>query len=520
MKKKEIIQLIKETVAERRKHYGVHDTYGVSSGQRRNLSGLPGVMDEEGMSSSLEARQLADSFTFDELEQLLKGKKISKEDYNGAVSYLRGWIETHPTYLPQRELDSPKRQAIRDKYLSENTTLKEMNMMPISAERIKHVFDTVNGAKDPVQTPEFWKNFFKSRYGISFPENLKNLNQEQALAMNKFANDMKDKIKEQQIGAIGTGAIETITDKILEIVNDALTQEPQLIQSDVAEDIKNVLRDWSEQEIDEIDTKTFAGVDAMQSIRKDPRFGTLSGDAKMDIEKKLKAGGTVELEENEPTDHEGRMAKSQMHKMLHYATTLSQMIDDSDQLPAWVQAKLTKASDYMSAVFHYLEYEFARTNTNLMEHIDSYRKIAKRSILMEGAIKRLFIMFDDGMTDEEIIQHYAKQGIDIPESFVAQTRKQWKDFKKSELELEMGEKEFKNSARDIVNNPQEAETGMEPREEKQLASGFTNEKLDPVGQEDDDINNDGKVDNTDKYLKNKREKTAKAIEKQKQTTKN
>ena len=139
---------------------------------------------------------------------------------------------------------------------------------------------------------------------------------------------------------------------------------------------------------------------------------------------------------------------------------------------------------------------------------------------MEGAIKRLFIMFDDGMTDEEIIQHYAKQGIDIPESFVAQTRKQWKDFKKSELELEMGEKEFKNSARDIVNNPQEAETGMEPREEKQLASGFTNEKLDPVGQEDDDINNDGKVDNTDKYLKNKREKTAKAIEKQKQTTKN
>ena len=82
MKKKEIIQLIKETVAERRKHYGVHDTYGVSSGQRRNLSGLPGVMDEEGMSSSLEARQLADSFSFDELEQLLKGKKISKEDNN------------------------------------------------------------------------------------------------------------------------------------------------------------------------------------------------------------------------------------------------------------------------------------------------------------------------------------------------------------------------------------------------------------------------------------------------------
>ena len=42
-----------------------------------------------------------------------------------------------------------------------------------------------------------------------------------------------------------------------------------------------------------------------------------------------------------------------------------------------------------------------------------------------------------------------------------------------------------------------------------------NEKLDPVGQEDDDINNDGKVDKTDKYLKNKRAKTSAAINKNK-----
>ena len=41
------------------------------------------------------------------------------------------------------------------------------------------------------------------------------------------------------------------------------------------------------------------------------------------------------------------------------------------------------------------------------------------------------------------------------------------------------------------------------------------EKLDPVGKEDDDINNDGKKDKTDDYLKNKREKTSKAINKNK-----
>ena len=36
-------------------------------------------------------------------------------------------------------------------------------------------------------------------------------------------------------------------------------------------------------------------------------------------------------------------------------------------------------------------------------------------------------------------------------------------------------------------------------------------KLDPIGKEDNDINNDGKVDKTDKYLKNRRDTIAKNI---------
>ena len=45
----------------------------------------------------------------------------------------------------------------------------------------------------------------------------------------------------------------------------------------------------------------------------------------------------------------------------------------------------------------------------------------------------------------------------------------------------------------------------------QMAEGMSNKKLDPIGQEDDDINNDGKVNKTDKYLANKRAKIAKSI---------
>ena len=76
-------------------------------------------LNEEGSSWGLEPRQLADSFTFDELEQLYNDNKISKEDLNGAKSYLQSWIDQHPTYLPQRDLTSSNRQKIRDKYLNE-----------------------------------------------------------------------------------------------------------------------------------------------------------------------------------------------------------------------------------------------------------------------------------------------------------------------------------------------------------------------------------------------------------------
>ena len=61
-------------------------------------------------------------------------------------------------------------------------------------------------------------------------------------------------------------------------------------------------------------------------------------------------------------DYEGGMAKSQMLKMKNYAKALCDMIDDESQLEAWVQAKLTKASDYMSSVYHYLDYQQSKMN--------------------------------------------------------------------------------------------------------------------------------------------------------------
>jgi hypothetical protein len=256
---------------------------------------------------------------------------------------------------------------------------------------------------------------------------------------------------------------------------------------------------------------TYAGKTAVDDMIKDPAYGALKGDAKIQLTKDLQQGKTATLE-NE-IDDEGRMAKSEMYKMKRYVDKLSAMLDDGAQLPAWVQSKLTKASDYMSSVFHYLEYEALRGQDNLMEHVDKYKK---RAVLMEGAMKKFFEMFDMGKTDEEIIQDYAHKGTQVPETFVGKARKQYESLKKMKLELEISEKEYKNSATKIVNNPATGEMdGSTTMETKQLTSSLFNEKLDPVGQEDDDVNNDNKVDKTDKYLKNKRKVVSKAINKNK-----
>ena len=119
------------------------------------------------------------------------------------------------------------------------------------------------------------------------------------------------------------------------------------------------------------------------------------------------------------------------------------------------------------------DYMSSRKGTNLNEQMITHRKEAKRSILMEGAMKKFFELFEIGRTDEEIVLDYANKGVQVPEQFVSKARGQYEGLKKMKLELDMSEKEFKNSAKDIVNNPDEQVVNSE---EKTLSSGIYESK--------------------------------------------
>jgi hypothetical protein len=89
--------------------------------------------------------------------------------------------------------------------------------------------------------------------------------------------------------------------------------------------------------------------------------------AAMHAESKQVNEGVLDTE-----DEDGFMAKAQLYHMAKYAADLHGMIQDRDNLEPWVQAKLTKAQDYLSVVKHYLEYQMVKQQlaTSEMPDVD------------------------------------------------------------------------------------------------------------------------------------------------------
>jgi hypothetical protein len=67
-------------------------------------------------------------------------------------------------------------------------------------------------------------------------------------------------------------------------------------------------------------------------------------------------------------DDESDMAGSQLTSIKQNVNKLAGIIDDGEQLDAWVQSKLTKAEDYLNSVYNYLQGEEVQGNEPIMEY--------------------------------------------------------------------------------------------------------------------------------------------------------
>ena len=56
-------------------------------------------------------------------------------------------------------------------------------------------------------------------------------------------------------------------------------------------------------------------------------------------------------------DNEGEMAKTQLKTIVRNAEEMMDLLDDEENMPEWVQSKITKASDYMTSAYNYMASE-------------------------------------------------------------------------------------------------------------------------------------------------------------------
>lgn len=59
---------------------------------------------------------------------------------------------------------------------------------------------------------------------------------------------------------------------------------------------------------------------------------------------------------NYEEDYEGEMAKNTLKKLIAFSTELLPMIEDDQQLPAWLQDKFSKLDYYINSVYSYMKF--------------------------------------------------------------------------------------------------------------------------------------------------------------------
>ena len=98
-----------------------------------------------------------------------------------------------------------------------------------------------------------------------------------------------------------------------------------------------------------------------------------------------------EVLEKETSDHEIAMARSELEGIADKATATSSMLEgmteSGNPLPAWVQSKITNASDYITSVHDYLKY-----NPHINESVS----------LEETTFEKIYQMQQDGKSAEDI----------------------------------------------------------------------------------------------------------------------
>ena len=81
---------------------------------------------------------------------------------------------------------------------------------------------------------------------------------------------------------------------------------------------------------------------------------------KLNVEKPQLNEGLADMAHEAEKDHEVQMARADLYKLAKYAIKLHEMlkhVSEAEGMEGWQQSKITKAADYISSVYHSIDYD-------------------------------------------------------------------------------------------------------------------------------------------------------------------
>ena len=144
--------------------------------------------------------------------------------------------------------------------------------------------------------------------------------------------------------------------RLKEIIKEELQSE--VFGSYIAARARKQMDDGDSDDKDKTKMSDFEDMtrDLRRKVKEDPSY--LERFLKMLKDQDLTEGGER---------GEGAMADSQLNRIADLAMMIDEMVSDETNLPEWVESKITKAQDYMSAVMNYMKGEMADAQEEMME---------------------------------------------------------------------------------------------------------------------------------------------------------
>jgi hypothetical protein len=181
-------------------------------------------------------------------------------------------------------------------------------------------------------------------------------------------------------------------------------------------------------------------------------------------------------------DDEGGMARADLYRAAKHSMKLFQMIQNNQQLEGWVQAKITKAADYLDSIYHYMEYQVKFGQGAVASSVDDITGD------METAA-RAAEEADDETTEMEESMNYEQHLKALLESAVKKAKKDYDGDGKIETNKDevwgsrakaaaKAGKPFKEGFPTVDDAKKNAQgtAGMKPGEKKKSSTGGTIEK--------------------------------------------